>query len=475
MQPICDVATVRRAEEALMAQLPDGALMQRAASGLASTCAELLGQVYGAQVVVLVGSGNNGGDALWAGAMLARRGAQVRALLAADAPHAEAFIAFRAAGGRMTEDVQCVRQADMVIDGLLGIGGKGALRGRVAEGARLAADATGIVVAVDVPSGVDADTGEVAVGAVVADVTVTFGCVKPGLLVMPGMTHVGQLVLVDIGLEITDDDSTWYTLDAFDVAQELPPERLDAHKYERGVIGVAAGSAAYPGAALLTAGAALRTGVGMVAFLDRRDGVADLVRATHPEVVTNCDRVTAWVVGPGFTGDVDDDPTIEFVLSSDLPVVIDAGALRALARSDALRALIRTRSAPTVLTPHEGEFTRLADALGIQSTDRIAQTQALAVALGAVVVRKGPGTIISGGFIDRMGGPELAVAGSGDVLSGIIGAMLATTDVTDPALTVAAAVFVHGLVGASAGVDPCSASDFVAWLPETIGELRALG
>lgn len=475
MQPICDVATVRRAEEALMAQLPEGALMQRAATALATVCADLLGRVYGAQVVLLVGGGNNGGDALWAGAMLARRGARVHALLATDTPHAEGLAAFLAAGGRITDDLQCVWQADVVVDGLLGIGGKGALRDRVASLARLTADAGGVVVAVDVPSGVDADTGEVVTGAVVADVTVTFGCVKPGLLVMPGLAQVGQLVLVDIGLEITDADTTWYTLDAFDVAQELPLERVDAHKYERGVIGVAAGSAAYPGAAQLTAGAALRTGVGMVALLDRRDGVADAVRAVHPEVITNCDRVTAWIVGPGFTGDIDDDPTIEFVLSSDHPVVIDAGALRALARSDALRASVRTRSAPTVLTPHDGEFARLADALGTQSADRIAQTQALAAALGAVVVRKGPGTIISGGYIDRMGGPELAVAGSGDVLSGIIGAMLATTDTTDPSLTAAAAVFVHGLVGASAGANPCSASDFVAWLPETIGELRVIG
>ena len=475
MQPICDVATVRRAEEALMARLPDGALMQRAARGLTSACVDLLGRVYGAQIVLLVGSGNNGGDALWAGAMLARRGAQVRALLASDAPHAEGLAAFRAAGGRVSEDPRWVRRADMVIDGLLGIGGKGALRDRVGELARLAAEAPGIVVAVDVPSGVDADTGEVAAGAVVADATVTFGCLKPGLLIVPAITHVGQVMLVDIGLAITDADTDWFTLDAFDVAQVLPPECIDAHKYERGVIGVAAGSATYPGAALLTAGAALRTGVGMVALLDRRDGVADLVRGVHPEIVTNCDRVTAWVVGPGFSGDAGDDPTIAFVLSSNLPVVVDAGALRALARSDALRAMVRTRSAPTVLTPHDGEFDRLVDALGLAPADRIAQTQALAASLGAVVVRKGPGTIISGGYIDRMGGPELAVAGSGDVLSGIIGAMLATVHDTDPSLTSAAAVFVHGLVGASAGADPCSASDFVAWLPDVIGELRAVG
>lgn len=456
-----------------MATLPEGVLMQRAASGLATVCVELLGQVYGARVVLLIGSGNNGGDALWAGAMLAGRGAQVFAVLASERVHSEGLGALRAAGGRVTTDVQVITGADLVLDGLVGIGGRGELRGRIGELAHLCASSTGVVVAVDIPSGVDADTGAVAVEAVVADVTVTFGCLKPGQLVLPGLTHVGELMLIDIGLEL--GGAYYSALDAWDVAELLPPVNLDTYKYVRGVVGIAAGSAKYPGAAVLCAGAALRSGGGMVAFLDRKDGVADQVQAAYPEIVTQTHRVQAWVAGPGFIGDAADLPTLEFILAMDAPVVLDAGALRLLAATDALRAMVNQRSAPTVLTPHDGEFTALAQAVNLDFSagGRIAQTEQLAKAYGAIVVRKGAGTIISGGFIDRIGGPELAVAGSGDVLSGMIAAMLVDA-VDDVAQRVAAAVFIHGLAGASTGNRPCIAGDLIDWLPDTIGELREL-
>ena len=195
------VEVVRVAERALMARLPPGTLMQRAATGLAAVCAGLARRVYGSRVVVLAGSGDNGGDALYAGARLARRGARVVAIAASERIHQQGAAALTAAGGQLTQAGDPgvpaeIDAADLVLDGLLGIGGRGGLREPMAMLAALAdlARAGGggpAVVAVDLPSGVDADTGEVAGAAVRADVTVTFGTWKPGLLIDPGAGHAG--------------------------------------------------------------------------------------------------------------------------------------------------------------------------------------------------------------------------------------------------------------------------------------------
>ncbi|MFD5581636.1 NAD(P)H-hydrate epimerase, partial [Streptomyces pseudogriseolus] len=205
MRTAYSVETVRAAERELMARLPEGALMQRAAAGLAAACADVLGRVYGSRVVLLVGSGDNGGDALYAGARLARRGAGVRAvLLAPGRAHAGGLAALRRAGGSVAEagasGVRLVEQADLVVDGIVGIGGKGGLREEAVPWAEAARRGRGVVVAVDLPSGVDADTGEVRGAAVRADVTVTFGAYKPGLLIDPAREYAGVVRFVDIGL-----------------------------------------------------------------------------------------------------------------------------------------------------------------------------------------------------------------------------------------------------------------------------------
>lgn len=200
------VSVVREAERALMARVPDGALMRRAAFGLAAECARLLPRVYGARIVLMVGGGDNGGDALYAGAELAARGAAVRALLAGRGVHEGGAAALRAAGGRIRrftgapDEEADLLGADLVVDGLLGIGGRGGLREPHAALALLSASAPAPVVAVDLPSGVDADTGEVAGPAVRAEATVTFGTHKPGLFVDPGAERAGRVHLVDIGL-----------------------------------------------------------------------------------------------------------------------------------------------------------------------------------------------------------------------------------------------------------------------------------
>ncbi|MBJ6625599.1 NAD(P)H-hydrate epimerase, partial [Streptomyces sp. I4(2020)] len=207
MRTAYSVETVRAAERELMARLPEGALMQRAAAGLAAACADVLGRVYGSRVVLLVGSGDNGGDALYAGARLARRGAGVRAvLLTPGRAHAGGLAALRRAGGSVVSSdaggaVELVEQADLVVDGIVGIGGKGGLRENAVPLAEAARRGRGVVVAVDLPSGVDADTGEVRGAAVRADVTVTFGAYKPGLLIDPAREYAGVVRFVGIGLE----------------------------------------------------------------------------------------------------------------------------------------------------------------------------------------------------------------------------------------------------------------------------------
>src|SRR5215469_6350379 len=260
-----EVANVRAAEGALMAVLPEGALMQRAAFGLASVCARLLEKPYGARVVVLAGSGDNGGDALYAAALLARRGAAVHAITAGSRTHPGGAGAVAAAGGRLLGPSdqavpELITQADLILDGMLGIGGKGGLREPYASLAGQAASSRAVVVATDLPSGIDADSGVVEGPAVQADVTVTFGTWKPGLLVDPGAAHAGVSELIDIGLAPHLGAPDLVALQSPDVAGLLPVPTAESDKYRRGVLGVAAGSDRFTGAAWLAVGAAVRGG-----------------------------------------------------------------------------------------------------------------------------------------------------------------------------------------------------------------------
>jgi hydroxyethylthiazole kinase-like uncharacterized protein yjeF len=511
-----EVGKVRAAEQALMARLPAGALMQRAAAGLAAVCARLLPRVYGARVVLLIGSGDNGGDALYAGARLAERGAAVEAILAGTKSHEGGLAALRAAGGRVTDRSAGIEDADLVIDGLTGIGGHGALREPYASLAARTANTTATVVACDVPSGVDASSGQVDGVAVRADVTVTFGTHKPGLLIDPGATHSGVVELIDIGLgpELPDPDvvAVW----SADIRLPCPTEESD--KYRRGVLGLLAGSELYTGAAMLSSGGAVHGGAGMVRFVSVRP-VVDLVRQRWPEIVTTviepgdgaaalaAGRVQAWVAGPGLGTDDCAESLITAVLGTALPVLVDADGLTVLARSpDLLR-----RPAPTVLTPHAGELARL---LGAAREDiearRLEFVRRAAAELGATVLLKGSTTLVAeAGLpvrVNTSGTPWLATAGTGDVLSGLVGALLAGG--LAPIEAAAAGAYVHGMAArlAAAGIGegygregdgragdwrggerrdgdrgdgegdrdraaPIGASDVVAWLPTAIRRL----
>lgn len=480
------VDVVRAAEAELIARLPDGALMQRASAGLAAACAQLLSRVYGARVVLLIGSGDNGGDALYAGSRLARRGALVEAvLLSPERAHSGGLIALRSAGGRVADD-PAIERADLVVDGIVGIGGRGGLRPRTAALADRAGRAGIPVVAVDVPSGVDASTGRLAGAAVRARVTVTFGTYKPGLLVDPGASHAGVVELVDIGLTSYLGDAAVESLQAVDVAALLPEPGRGSDKYRRGVVGVVAGSGSYSGAALLAVGGALRGGAGMVRFVSTPQ-VVDLVRDHWPEAVVStgvsadAGRVQAWVVGPGFGRDHEAEKRLDDVLATEVPVLVDADGLNLLADQGQL-----ARAAPTLLTPHAAEAARLlggsTSAADVEA-DRIAATREVAARYGATVLLKGSTTVVappegSAASADNStpagrpvrvnptGTPWLATAGSGDVLSGLAGALLAAGLTPVDAGSVAS--YLHGLAARLAVDDagpPLTASDVVDWLP----------
>lgn len=445
---------IRAAEAPLLASLPEGTLMRRAATGLAGAVASELrsrtGGVCGRSVCAVVGSGNNGGDALWAATLLRRRGAGASAvLLSPDSTHPEALRAFRKAGGRTVGSLPAA--TDLVIDGVVGISGKGPLRPAAAE-VFAAVEAAGIpVVAVDVPSGIDVHTGAVDGPAVRAALTVTFGGLKP----VHALADCGRVELVDIGLRLPATDLVG--LDAADVRARWPVPGPRDDKYTQGVVGILAGSTAYPGAAILCSGAAVASTSGMVRYAG---SAAAQVISHYPEVVAAPDpgsagRVQAWVVGPGLGTDETALAALTFALNSDLPVIVDADGLTLLA---AHPHLVAGRAAPTVLTPHAGEFERFG--LGPVGGDRVMAARRLAAHTGAAVLLKGNVTVIADAgrsgsgltYLSPAGGSWAATAGSGDVLSGIVGSLLAAG--LPPVEAAAAAAFVHARAANAAAADP---------------------
>lgn len=477
MQGVHTVEEVRTAEESVLARTGERDLMLRAATGLARTCAELLslhrGKVYGAQVVLLVGTGNNGGDALFAGAALARRGAQVRVVPTGTRLHEAGLDAVRRAGGRLVpndEAAEAITAADLVVDGILGIGGKGGLREPARSLAELATTSDALVVSVDLPSGIDADTGAAGDDAVWADVTVTFGLMKPGLLLPPGSVHAGLIDLVDIGLSGDAVVPSITCLEADDVALLLPRPGPSDHKYSQGVVGVVAGSAQYPGAAVLAAGGAAHIKAGLVRYVGA--AAADVVRAWPSVIVSDgslvdAGRVQAWGVGPGIGLGADALDRLSDVLAEDVPVVVDADALTLLADTP---DLLRNRSASTVLTPHEREFARLAPDLDLVA-DPVTAVRTLAARMRCTVLLKGATTVVADPDgqvrLNLTGTPWLATGGTGDVLTGMVAGLLAAG--LPPLDAASAAAFVHGIAGRLAADGAAvTASDVLAALPDAV-------
>lgn len=537
-------AQVRAAETPLLAAGPPGALMERAAFALAVRVARELrerrGRVAGAAVVALVGPGNNGGDTLHAGAELARRGARVLAVATSPRVHEAGLAALRAAGGRVVavvdggpgerfrvaDAVHAASSADVVLDGLLGIGARGALRAEAAGVVRSLAErladadsrsgaARPLVVAVDTPSGIGVDDGELpaaepavesalesaiesalstalrsvetpAPGPVLpANLTVTFGAAKAGLLLPPARAVVGRLEIVELGLDLAREEPAAARLEGADAVGLWPVPGGSTHKYSRGVLGVVAGTPAYPGAAVLTVSGAVRAGVGMVRFLGS-PGVTALVLAARPEVVAGEGRVQAWALGPGV--DPDDHTqsarvrdALATALATAQPAVVDAGAL----------ALLPDLLAPwVVLTPHAGELAlllaqrgELVDRASIEAAPLRWARRAHELT-GATVLLKGATTVVvgaGGAVYAQADGPAwLATAGAGDVLTGLLGALLAgraAAVVEDPSLAAAlaaAAAFVHGRAAHSAEPGgPVCALAVADALPGTIAGILA--
>ncbi|WP_328304992.1 NAD(P)H-hydrate dehydratase [Actinomycetospora sp. NBC_00405] len=474
---------VGAAEEPVLARTPEGALMRRAAHGLAQVAlAELrrrTGGVAGRRVVVLAGAGNNGGDGLWAGDELRRRGVAVTAvLLSPHRAHPAGLAALRKQRGHIVTDVEhgvaAVHHADLVLDAIVGTGARGGLRPEAATLADAAQVAGVPILAVDTPSGVDPLTGEPGEHHVRAAATVTFGARKPVHVLAAPLC--GPVTLIEIGLGPELPPAPVDVLDAADVGARWPVPGPGDDKYTQGVVGIAAGSRTYPGAAVLAAGAAALSTSGMVRYAG---SAADEVRAAWPEIVATdtlgeAGRVQAWVVGPGLGTDDAGAQTLGDVLDAGLPVLADADAVTLLGQHAELRE--KAAGAPVLITPHAGEFARVAEL----TDDRVDSARRAAADLGVTVLLKGNATVVAAPdgrvLVHPAGSAWLATAGSGDVLSGVAGALLAAG--LEPWWAGGCAAFVHARaaeIGAGADVGPGSpvpASHVQAALPTAIRQVR---
>jgi hydroxyethylthiazole kinase-like uncharacterized protein yjeF len=466
------VSSVREAEaEAASAGLDERELMLRAAAALAEVASARLGGPGGRRVVALVGAGNNGGDALYAVASLARDGANAVVLTVAESVHEGGLQAAREAGvlvlsavgagasGAGADSASAVsatlREADLVLDGIVGIGGRPGLSPEIETLLREVSD-TAYVLAVDLPSGVDPD-GEIAVqSCVFADETVTFMAAKPVHLLPATEPAVGRLTVLDIGVKmgrvpvverVTPDD----------VSRLWPRPGPADDKYSRGVLGIVAGGENYTGAALLAVTSAVCSGAGMVRYVGPPTPTM-LIRSQVPEAVIGEGQAQAWLVGPGLDAGDESAPgraqraAAQAALDSGLPCVVDAGGLD---------LIIGPRTTSTLLTPHAGELAALLSRLeGSQvPVDRAAVTSAplaharrLADLTNSTVLLKGATTlVVSPGSSalpvrSQADAPSwLATAGSGDVLAGLAGTLLASG--LSPLDSGSVAALVHGLAG----------------------------
>lgn len=450
------VEQVRSAEAELMAKLPDGTLMQRAASGLTVAISNFLGGTYGTRVVLLIGSGDNGGDALYAGALLARRGAQVTAVLLSPKAHAAGLAALHAAGGRIGSPDD-IPSADVVVDGIVGIGGRPGLRPDALAAVQLAEQHGVPIVAVDTPSGVDVDTGEAPEPHVHAALTVTFGTHKICHLVDPAAAACGPVHLIDIGLDLPLAEVR--SLQASDVRALYPVPHGESDKYSRGVLGLMVGSTQYPGAAVIATAGALAGPVGMVRYVGP-DAVAAAVREMHPEVVGD-GRVQAWTIGSGLGDDLDV-ARIRELLDAEEPVVLDADGLTALDDSG--------DHVDVLATPHAGELARL---LGVDratvEAERLKHARLAAERFDVTVLLKGATTVIAHPDgevrVNSNATPWLATAGAGDVLAGLCGTLLAAGLSTLDAAAVGA--YLHAAAAnLASGHGPTTATAVAHALPE---------
>ena len=422
------VEVIRRIEERAIAVQGVDVLMQRAAAAVAASASDLLrsttGGRYGRHVMIMVGVGNNGGDALFAGVRLAHRGVRVTAVRCLGTPHPGGSAALIAAGGRLVDldDVITRLPSDLVIDGILGIGGRPGLPDQVAQLVQSVLDRNVPIVAVDLPSGVAADTGAVPGAAVRATRTITFGERKPCHLLRPALAYCGDITVVDIGLGADhEEEADLLGLDEDDLAHAWPYPNERSDKYARGAVGVDTGSDQYPGAALMSVYGTVYGGAGYVRFLGAERPAAT-ISAQLPNVVFSPGRVQAYLFGSGWGHRSDGARVLADAAEQGLPAVVDA---------DGLSYLPKPAPANWLLTPHAGELARL---LGRERSwveeDPVRAVTAGVEQTGAAVLLKGATQLVAapdgGPVLVAVPGPAwTAQAGSGDVLGGVCAALLA--------------------------------------------------
>ncbi|HET8610823.1 MAG TPA: NAD(P)H-hydrate dehydratase, partial [Burkholderiales bacterium] len=455
-KPIYHTSEIRRIEERAVAQSDPPALMEIAGLAAAEIARDLLAARSG-PVLVFAGPGNNGGDALVVARHLKRWWFDVSVVftgnadrLSGDARHA--LDEWRGSGGDVLDAPPSHRWA-LVIDGLFGIGLTRDLSERYAALADMINAIAAPVLAIDVPSGLNADTGRVMGRAVRADHTATFIALKPGLLTLDGCDYCGHIHLCDLGLDATALVApSGSRIGSGIVSMALAPRAANTHKGDYGSLGIIGGAPGMAGAALLAGRAALKLGTGRVyiGFL----GGAPAYDPLQPELMLRTadevgalDNLTALAVGPGLSRSQQARQAVEHALQTSLPLVLDADALNLIALHDALAHAVHARSGPTLMTPHPAEAARLlhTDIAAVQN-DRVAAALRLADQYRAAVVLKGAGSICAlpdgRWFVNTTGNPGMASAGMGDVLTGIAGALLAQRVDADMALL--AAVHLHG-------------------------------
>lgn len=475
---------------ALAVARSDDELILRAAFGLAQACLTELrdrfGSAHGRAVVLLVGTGKNGADAMVAGKHLRERGVAVHAVAtsghvdAIGTRHLDAQVIDATDPAGLKKALDLVGSADMVVDGIVGDAMVGSLRAPASDLVEAIPDEA-LVVAVDLPSGVDPDSGAVSGVHVRADVTVTFGAYKRCLLLPPASQVAGRLVFVDVGITPRlDPEGHVQRLTSSGVAERWPVPGPGDHKYSRGLLGIVAGSDRYPGAAVLACLGAFGTGVGIVRYTGPRH-VGDLILQHVPEAERFPGKVDAYLLGSGVLDAPDQDRAIDEALATGLPCVVDAGAIETCVR----RRAAGERPTPgdrVLLTPHVGELARSLAAIGHEATTAdilqrpYEHAARVADAAEATVLLKGSTTIVVGpggrAFSQDDGPAWLATAGSGDVLAGIAGAL---TSAGLPALEAGAmATFVHGrAAGIAADGGPLRASKIAEHAPTAVRELLA--
>jgi NAD(P)H-hydrate epimerase len=499
LDPLPDAAEQRALDGWAIEQLgiPGLELMERAGRGLANLISE---RAPAGPVAVVCGKGNNGGDGLVAARLLREHGREVRVLLLAPGSdlRGDALANFERLPGPPAEPFaeDALREATAIADAILGTGFGGEPREPAAgaiDAINRVTSATGAaVIACDVPSGVDASTGEVAGAAVTATATATFHAAKPGLWIAPGKARAGEVRVIEIGIPPGGPAEPQAGLIADSVLDGVPRRGAESTKFAAGSVLVCGGSTGLTGAPCLAAEAAMRAGAGYVTacvpgslnpiFESRllevmtvplADDGGALQAAAAPEVLGRAERVDALVLGPGLGRSPATQTFARAVVAeAELPLLLDADGLNA--HAGALGSLSE-RAAATVLTPHAGELARLMvlDSAAVGAR-RLGSARAAAATSRAIVVLKGDDTIVAAPdgrvAVSRGGAPALATAGTGDVLSGVIGAFLAKR--MDPFHAACAGVLAHAragrIAGREIGAEGVIASDVIARLPSAL-------